>query len=213
VVDEPRAEGDFGTVPVMRRIRAELPASLALGSTVYLGDPELLVEGRPTLRPEVSGFDEVSRETWRVARSLLAQDPIIVILRSHLTGFARAVDAHSDWRTNGWMAVVSGPPPPPARPVAPERPSAASLLAWSVSSLAVIALAGAGWVVRFGGGSAALRLALAPATGIAALVVAGLLVERLGVRTGGLGGVVMVIVVSAAGAIAAITHRRSEPSR
>ena len=38
------------------------------------------------------------------------------------------------------------------------------------------------------------------------------LVERLGVRTGGPGGVVMVIVVSAAGAIAAITYRPSEPS-
>lgn len=211
VVDEPRAEGDFGTVPVMRRFRAELPARLALDSTVYLGDPELLVEGRPTLRPEVSGFDEVSRETWRAARSLLPQDPIIVILRSHLTGFARAVEAHPGWRTNEWMAVVSGPPPP-VRPVAPERPSAASLVAWSVSSLAVIALAGAGWVVRLGGGSPALRLALAPATGLAALVVAGLLVERLGVRMGGPGGVVMVIVVSAAGAIAASIHRRSEPS-
>ena len=211
VVDEPRAEGDFGTVPVMRRFRAELPARLAQGSTVYLGDPELLVGGRPTLRPEVSGFDEVSRETWRAARSLLPQDPIIVILRSHHTGFARAVEGHPGWRTNEWMAVVSGPPPP-ERPVVPERPSVVSLLAWSLSSLAVIALAGAGWAVRFGGGSPALRLAQAPATGLAALVVAGLLVERLGVRTGGPGGVVMVIVVSAAGAIAASTHRRSEPS-
>ncbi len=212
VVDETRAEGDFGTVPVMRRIRAELPARLALVSTVYLGDPELLVEGRPTLRPDVSGFDEVSRETWRAARSLLPQDPIIVILRSHLTGFARAVDAHPEWKTNGWMAVLSGPPPPPARPVAPERPSEASLLAWSVSSLAVIALAGAGWAIRFGGGSLSMRVALAPATGLVALVVAGLLAERLGVRMGGPGGLVVVIVVAAAGAIAAITHRRSEPS-
>ena len=211
VVDEPRAEGDFGTVPVMRRIRAELPARLALGSTVYLGDPELPVEGRPTLRPDVSGFDEVSRETWRAARSLLPLDPIIVMLRSHLTGFARAVGAHPEWRTNGWMAVVSGPPPP-ALPVAPERPSAASLVALSVSSLAVIALAGAGWAIRFGGGSLSMRVALAPATGLVALVVAGLSVERLGVRMGGPGGVVVVIVVSAAGAIAAIAHRRSGPS-
>ncbi|MBA3738316.1 MAG: hypothetical protein H0W97_07080, partial [Actinobacteria bacterium] len=212
VVDEPRAEGDFGTVPVMRRIRAELPAQLALVTTVYLGDPELLAEGQPTLRPEVVGFDELSRETWRAARSLLPQDPTVVILRSHLTGFARAVDAHPEWRTNEWMAVVSGPPPPARRPVAPERPSAASLAVWWASSLAVIALAGAGWVIRFGDGSLALRLALAPAAGLVALVVAGLLLERLGVRTGGAGGVVMVIVVSAVGAIVAVTRRSSEPS-
>ena len=212
VVDEPRTEGDFGTVRVMRRIRAELPAHLAVGTTIYLGDPELLVEGQPTLRPEVVGFDEVARETWRVARSLLSKDPTIVILRSHLTGFARAVDTHPEWRTNGWMAVVSGPPPPAARPVAPERPSAAFLAAWWASSLAVIALVGAGWVVRFGDGSLALRLALAPAAGVVALVLAGLLVERLGVRTGGAGGIVMGIVVAAAGAISAVTRRPPEPS-
>lgn len=57
-----------------------------------------------------------------------------------------------------------------------------------------------------------MRVALAPATGLVALVVAGLLAERFGVRMGGPGGLVVVIVVAAAGAIAAITHRRSEPS-
>jgi len=212
VVDEPRAEGDFGTVPVMRRIRAELPARLALATTIYLGDPELLVRGRPTLRPEVVGFDEVSRETWQAARSLLPEDPTIVILRSHLTGFAPAVDAHPEWRTNGWMSVISGPPPPRARPVAPERPSAAGLAAWWASSLALVALVGAGWAVRFGGGSLALRLALAPAAGLVGLVVGGLLVERFGGRTGGAGGVVMVIVLSAAGAIIAVSRRSSWPS-
>jgi len=110
------------------------------------------------------------------------------------------------------MAVVSGPPPPAARPVAPERPSAAFLAAWWASSLAVIAFVGAGWVLRFGDGSLALRLALAPAAGVVALVLAGLLVERLGVRTGGAGGIVMVIVVAAAGAISAVTRRPPEPS-
>jgi hypothetical protein len=205
-------EGEFGTVPVMRRIRAELPADLALRTTVYLGDPDLLAGGRPTLRPEVEGFDEVSRETWRAARSLLPDEPTVVILRSHLNGFAQAVKAHPDWRTNGWMAVLSGPPPPTDPPVVPARPPAASLVAWWASSLAVIALAGAGWAGRFGGGSFALRMALAPATGLAALTVAGLLVERLGVRTGGAGGVITVIVVAVAGALAAVTHRPSERS-
>jgi hypothetical protein len=206
------AKRHFGTVPMMRRIRAELPPRLALLTTVYLGDPDLLAEGRPTLRPEVSGFDGVSRETWRAARSLLPQDPTIVVLRSHLHGFARAARGHPDWRTNEWMAVVSGPPPPLDRPVVPERPSAASLVAWWASSLAVIALAGAGWADRFGGGSFALRMALAPATGLAALTIAGLLAERFAVRTGGAGGVITVIVVATAGAVAAATHRPPQRS-
>ncbi|MBA3364140.1 MAG: hypothetical protein H0T07_07020 [Actinobacteria bacterium] len=110
------------------------------------------------------------------------------------------------------MSVISGPPPPRARPVAPERPSAAGLAAWWASSLALVALVGAGWAVRFGGGSLALRLALAPAAGLVGLVVGGLLVERFGGRTGGAGGVVMVIVLSAAGAIIAVSRRSSWPS-
>lgn len=217
VDEEPRTEGSteggFGTVPVMRRIRAELPAALALRTTAYLGDPDLLVEGRPTLRQEVPGFDEVSRETWRAARVLLPDDPTVVILRSHLHGFAEVVRAHPGWTSNGWMAVVSGPPPPTDPPLVPERPPASSIAAWWAASLAVIALAGAGWAHRFGGGSFELRMALAPATGLVALTVAGLLVERLGVRTGDAGGVISVVILAGAGvALAAVAGRRSERS-
>ncbi len=67
-----RPHGEFGTVPVLRRIRAELPPGLALRTTVYLGDPDLLARRRPTLRPDVPGFDEVSRATWRAVSPLLA---------------------------------------------------------------------------------------------------------------------------------------------
>jgi hypothetical protein len=76
-------------------------------------------------------------------------------------------------------------------------------------SFLVIASAGAGWAARFGGGSLALRMALAPATGLAAVIVAGLLVERLGVRMGGPGGVLTVIIVTFGGAIAAVSQRFS----
>ena len=201
-----RSHGEFGTVPVLRRVRAELPPAMALRTTVYLGDPDLLEEGRPTLRPDVPGFDEISRETWRAVRPLLAQEPSVVLLRSHFEGFARAVRANPEWSTNGWMAVLDGPPAPTDRPVAAPRPSAASLVAWWASSLAVIAFAGAGWAGRLGAGSLALRVALAPAVGLASLVVAGVVVERIGIRMGGPGGVMTVIVVGALGAVAAVTR-------
>jgi hypothetical protein len=205
-----RPNGEFGTVPVLRRIRAELPPTLALRTTVYLGDPDLLAQGRPTLRPGVPGFDEVSRETWRAVSPLLADDPTIVIMRSSFNGFGEAVRDHPGWMTTGWMAVVSGPPPPVERPVAPARPPASSLVMWWSSSLAIIALAGAGWTIRLTGGSLALRIALAPATGLTALVVAGAFLERLGVRMGGAGGVITLIVVTVVGAIAAVTERASQ---
>lgn len=202
-----RGHGGFGTVPVLRRVRAELPAGLALRTTVYLGDPDLLAAGSPTLRPTVPGFDEISRDTWRVVRSLLPQDPVIVILRSRFAGFRGAVRDHPEWMTTPWMAVVSGPPPSSDRAVAPERPSASSLATWWASSFVVILLAGAGWAGRFGDGSLALRMALAPATGLAAITMAGVLVERLGVRMGGPGGVMTVIVLALLGAAAAATGR------
>jgi hypothetical protein len=205
-----RPRGDFGTVPVLRRIRAELPPDLALRTTVYLGDPDLLARGRPTFRPDVPGFDEVSRETWRAVSPSLADDPTIVVMRSRFNGFGEAVRDHPGWMTTGWMAVVSGPPPPSERPVAPTRPPASSLVMWWGSSLALITLAGAGWADRFAGGSLALRMALAPATGLSALIVAGVFLERLGVRMGGAGGVMTVIVVTLVGAVAAITERASE---
>jgi hypothetical protein len=201
--------GGFGTVRVLRRVRAELPPRLALRTIVYLGDPDRLAAGRPTLRPDVPGYDEISRATWREVRLLLSQDPTIVVVRSHFNGFGAAVREHPEWMTTSLMAVVSGPHPSSARLVSPERPSASSLAAWWVMSFLVIASAGAGWAARFGGGSLALRMALAPATGLAAVIVAGLLVERLGVRMGGPGGVLTVIIVTFGGAIAAVSQRFS----
>jgi hypothetical protein len=205
-----RSHGEFGTVPVLRRIRSELPPLLALRTTVYLGDPDLLVQGRPTLRLGVPGFDEVSRETWRAVSPLLADDPTIVILRSRFNGFLQAVRDHAGWMSAGWMAVVSGPSPSSAGPTPPDRPPASSLVMWWAVSFAIITVAGAGWAVRFAGGSLPLRFALAPATGLASSIVAGVVLERLGVRMGGAGGVMTAIVVTLAGAIAAVTARKSE---
>jgi hypothetical protein len=176
---------------------------------VYLGDPDVLARRRPTLRPDVPGFDEVSRATWRAVSPLLAEDPTIVILRSRFEGFGGAVREHPGWQSTGWMAVVSGPAPPSEASRPPARPPASSLLYWWVSSLAVVSFAGAGWAGRFAGGSLALRMALAPATGLAVLILTGILLERLGVRMGGPGGVATIIVVGLIGAVAAVTGRRT----
>jgi hypothetical protein len=206
-----RAHGEFGTVPVLRRVRAELPAGLALRTTVYLGDPDRLAADLPTLRPDVPGYDEISRATWGAVRLLLLSDPVIVVVRSHFNGFRAAVREHPDWMTTPSMAVVSGPPPSPDRPPPPERPSAASLAMWWAASLAVITLAGAAWAARLGEGSFGMRIALAPATGLAVLVVAGVLVERLGIRMGGPGGLMTVIILTLGGTVVAISPRLTRP--
>ena len=209
VATDIRSTAEFGTISVLRRVRAELPGAQALRTTVYLGDPDLLAVGRPTFRPDVPGFDELSRETWSAVRPLLDQDPVVVILRSHFVGFRETLREHPGWSSNGWMAVVQGPPAPTAQPTSPARPAAGGLAGWWASSLVVITLAGAGWAGRFGAGSLSLRMGLAPAVGLASLVVAGLVAERLGIRMGGAGGVIVVLVVTVVGAAAAVTR----PSR
>ncbi len=112
-----RSTAEFGTIPVLRRVRAELPAAQALRTTVYLGDPDLLAVGRPTLRPDVPGFDDLSREIWSAVRPLLDQDPAVVILRSHFAGFGRgaATSTPAGPRTVGWRWSRVRPRPPRRR--------------------------------------------------------------------------------------------------
>ena len=80
------SSGEFGTIPVLRRIRAELPPTQALHTTVYLGDPDLLLEGRPTLRPDVPGFDRdlpryLARGQAAPASGPRRRDPAVALRR------------------------------------------------------------------------------------------------------------------------------------
>jgi hypothetical protein len=173
VVDRPSGHGGLseehlGTVPVLRRIRAELPARLALRTTVYLGDPDRLLAGEPTLRGS-SSFDLLSRETWRSVRPLLRHDPVILVLRAQFQGFDQARRDHPGWTGPSWAAIVEGPPPPASleQPRVPDAPSSSELIVRWAITLAVIGLSGIGWGARLAGGSLAMRIAAAPAIGIA----------------------------------------------
>jgi hypothetical protein len=130
------------------------------------------------------------------------------VLRSQFLGFGEAVRVHPGWRAHEWVAVVSGPAPPPSfeRPVPPDRPGPAALVGRWAACLALLTFAGAGWAGRLAGGPLALRVALAPATGLAVLVPVSLLVERLGIRVGSAAGVLVWIGIAFAGAVAFATR-------
>jgi peptidoglycan/LPS O-acetylase OafA/YrhL len=86
-----------------------------------------------------------------------------------------------------------------------------------VGVLAALFLIGAGWtlaLLRRLVGPAAL-LALAPAVGVAALVVCGVLLDALGAHPGGLSGALIPVVVGVAGwtVFALAGRRRPEASR
>ena len=81
------------------------------------------------------------------------------------------------------------------------------VMAVGVVGLAILTLVGLGWMVALLGRwlGAAELLALAPAMGVAVLVLGGILIDQTGVRLAGLGAVLTPVIVAVAGwAVAAI---------
>lgn len=209
VVDEPEEErgirgANFGSVPMLRRLRAQLEPGLILDVTPYVGDPAALLEGRPTLRPDVPGFDETSLELWERVQPLLSRDPLVLVLRPFHTSFQRLVADHPRWQATEWLAIVRGPPHGPdlTRPPTPVTPTFRSLIATGIALLVAAGVVGIGWAWSAGPTDPIARACLAPATGISVLVVAGLAAEHLGFQTGER-GTTLAIVVAGAGIIAA----------
>ena len=123
--------------------------------------------------------------------------------------------SHPEWRSLGWLAIVAGPAPAPSldRPRRRRGRAARRVVAWWAACLGLLAVAGAGWALRFADGPLAERLALAPAAGVAVLVPVCLVAERLGLRVGGPAGIGIAIGVTFAGAFAAVTRGPEHPDR
>jgi hypothetical protein len=202
--DQDTSGADFGSVPMLRRLRAELEPDLIPDVTPYLGDPTALLEGRPTLRPDVPGFDETSLELWERVRPLLSRDPLVIVLRPFHVSFDRLVQDHPSWQVTDWLAIVRGPPQgsDQAQLPAPVAPTFGSLIGTGLLLLLGVGVVGIGWAWGTGPNDPIARACLAPATGVSVLVVAGLAAEHLGVQTGERGAT-LAIVVAAAGIIAA----------
>lgn len=209
VVDVPESGSgapgrDFGSVPAIRRLRAQLDADLILDVGVYLGDPTRLLRTEPTLRPDVPGFDETSRELWTSVQPLLEADPAIIVLRPFYRAWGQLVRDHPSWKATDWLAIVRGPAPTDGALVLaePRAPSVSSLAAKAALILLVVGVTGLGWAWAWGPVDRLARSCLAPAAGLAAIVLAGLVGERLGAQAGAWGGVV-VAVAGLAGWVAA----------
>ena len=200
------AGADFGSVPMLRRLRAELEPGLIENVTPYLGDPVALLEGRPTLRPDVPGFDETSLELWEQVSPLLSRDPLVIVLRPFHQSFDRLVQDHPGWQVTDWLAVVRGPtqgsglgePPPPV------APTFGSLIAIGIVLLAGAGVVGIGWAWGTGPNDPIARACLAPATGVSVLVIAGVAAEHLGLRTGEWGTALAIFVATAGIMVAAV---------
>jgi hypothetical protein len=164
-------------------LRAGLPGATVPRTLVYLGEPERFLAGEPTLRAEPRDFDRASLRHWPSVRAVLDQNPIALMTPAFNRNFETAVREHPEWRVSQNLAVVQGPRPPgpipsPAKPPAPMTPVELALL--TAALLGVLGVVGGGWSAALVPAGWLERLAVAPAFGIAMLVLVGVVVGRLG---------------------------------
>lgn len=204
----------FGTVAALRRLRAVVPGNLIARTVVYLGDPDQLRRGRPTLRPELDGYDAVSLDAWRAVAPLLNQQPLILVLKPFATGFDEIARALPQWRAAPWLLASDPGLQVPATPPQTAAPALGSLAANAASTLALLVVVGLGWSLALGGRELLSALTLAPALGLAVLVTTGLAAGAVGANLGGSDGrnlVAALAATSLALAIVSVIRRRPVP--
>jgi hypothetical protein len=213
VIDD-RGPNPLSWVPEMAyMIRSVLPAERIPHAYVYVGDPRNYLAGKPTYRDSPADYNVNVQRFWPTIRRLLPDRPVALLLASYNGAYPDYAATHPGSVVAPRVAVVSGPKPratiqPPPFPRGPHGIVRTGLL--GVGTLLVLALVGSGWALAALPRS--LRsfelVALSPAVGIGALVAGGMLMDAMGFRLSGPGGLLTPILVAAAGGILAWAMRR-----
>jgi hypothetical protein len=208
------ADRDASYVALMTHmIRATLSAERIANAYFYAGSAENYLAERPT--PDTTGQPGgLSERYFSFMRDTYDRDPVALLPKLFDDRyFDQWASAHPETLVAPDLAVVRGPilgSLAPARsPVAPASTFWLALLA--IGSLVVVGAVGMGWTICLLGRW--LRplevVAFSPAVGIAALVMVGIVLDRLGVRLVGAGGVLVVVVTALIGAGVAAWRVRS----
>jgi hypothetical protein len=220
VVDDRGPNPDL-VVPLMGHvIRTAIPPERIPNTYLYVGDPSMFEDRHPTIlrTGESARYDGVSWRFFREVRPLYGDDPVAVITPSfNLRYYGAWVSEHPGSVVAPNVSVVAGPGvSEPIRdvssPVGPIDPYRLSFVACAV--LAILFLIGLGWTVAGAspGSSRFVVVAMAPAVGVAVLVLGGLVIDALGVRLTGFAGGAVVPALAVAGAVVGtICSRRTEP--
>jgi hypothetical protein len=201
-------------VPLMTyMIRSVLPAERIEDAYVYVGDPDRFLASLPTLRDDPRSYNGTSRRFFNAIRPFLADRPVTLLLDSFNPAYGEFATNNPHRIVAPNVVVVQGPLPPEplGAAVAPSAPQGfLQLFLVGAATLGTLALVGLGWgLALFPRGLRSFEvMALAPATGIAVLVIAGLLVDRTGIRLTGIGGALVPVVAAAAGLGAAVPRLR-----
>jgi hypothetical protein len=177
-----------GVVTGVRTFRAAAPPDRIAQVGAYLGDLDELLAGRPTIRPGDAAFNTASVANWRSVQPVLSRDPVILTNPAFDVAFRALLAAHPDWLVTPGLMVVAGPRPPGVQAAPTPGPVGGRfLLVGGVAVLALLGVAGMGWAWSLIPGDPFERAALAPAFGIAALVLGGTVADAFGVRSAGVG--------------------------
>jgi len=209
LVDNRRPTISFLATRAGNVIRAGLPPGLIRDVYVYVGSPRQFLAGRPTLIGE-DEHDALSRLYLRDLRAAGGRPMAFVLRPFNPAGFREAgIDRTREIIGPG--AAVLQPFPRGVFPGydAPRPAPGWRLVLVGLASLGLLVAVGLGWSVASVGGGLA-GGALAPAFGAGALVLAGVLADRLGLRLGGPGSGAVAAAVGVAGYVLALVRPRRD---
>jgi hypothetical protein len=194
LVDDADATASFLATRAANVIRAAMPPNRAEDVYVYVGTQANFLAGRPTVRGSTE-YDALSRLYLHDIPATPPHPAIGIVL----TPFDRTPSPTAPG-FQLWARGVYGTAPPGGSPMSrvrdPLTPSSPGQIALAALAIVVLTtLAGWGWT-RWCGLDTVASLAVAPATGTATLVLAGVVLDRLGVSLAGSAGPSIAVLIA-----------------
>jgi hypothetical protein len=226
-----RAAGVPATAPVVyvfdkANLRSNLPLMTYVMRTalaparmrsvyVYLGTPENYTAGTPTFRPQDPTYDSTESAYWPGVSKVLPRHPVALLLQAFNPAYGRIAAAHPEWVVGPGVIALGGgragvTVTAAAIPAHPGNPLVGAV--YAAGTILLLFLAGIGWALALlpSGTRGFEAAALAPAFGIAGILLTGVLLDTvLGVRLRGAGGAAAVLVPLVVGALLAARRLRT----
>jgi len=179
---------------------------------VYVGDYDRLLADRPTVRGE-ERFDRGSSRFYSGTRALAPRNPVVIALSTLDRSFPKLAAARPGSEIAPGVAVLRGPLPPGrfASASIPGRPSVFLLALLTLGAVGLTTAVGSGWSVALL--PPGVRVPVAPALGVAVLVLGGTTADRAGIRLHGLAALAVLGALAAGGWVAALRAQEGPGGR
>jgi hypothetical protein len=194
-------------------IRALAPDAVFMRVVIYLGDERRLLQRRPTFRsdgdPFARAFNDISRQRWPAVRAIMDESPVVLVPRPWVrTATWQRVSAEAVSVAPG-LAILQGPlPEEELHPVGAVTLPKSDIVVRALAIIATLAIIGGGWtLIALGRRRRPARVVgVAPAAGLA-LVILGTEGTLLGGGDpGGTTGIVVVAILAGVGWIVSLVR-------